>query len=57
VSRFHVGDEAPARRIEPAPIAPIQVRPSQAALPPAHARGLNGASRRPAAHAGQWEEF
>jgi methyl-accepting chemotaxis protein len=59
VSRFQLGEEAP-RRIEPTPltpVAPIKVKPSAAALPPASAGALNGASRRPAVHAGQWEEF
>jgi hypothetical protein len=64
VSRFQLGEEIAPRRIEPAPIAPItpiKVKPATAALPPSHggayAAALNGASRRPAAQAGQWEEF
>jgi methyl-accepting chemotaxis protein len=51
VSRFHIGDEAVARRVEairiaPSPIKPIKVRPSAAALP-----------HRAPAQAGQWEQF
>jgi methyl-accepting chemotaxis protein len=52
VSRFRLGDEVqrqPARRIEPAqiapsPIRPIKVKPAAAALPPAYATS-------------QWQEF
>jgi hypothetical protein len=61
VSRFNVGDASP-RRAEPTPItpvavAPIKVRSGAAALPPAANPALNGSARRPAAQAGQWEEF
>jgi methyl-accepting chemotaxis protein len=63
VARFRVGDEAPARRVEPTPItpiAPIKVKPAgRNTRPPAQTARLNGArSQRPAlGSSGQWEEF
>jgi methyl-accepting chemotaxis protein len=63
VGRFRVGDEAPARRVEPTPItpiAPVKVKPAGGAtMPPAPTASLNGArTQRPAlSSSGQWEEF
>ena len=62
VSRFRLGEEVANRRTDPmqaapVPMTPIKTKPLAAALPPAYATGMNGASHRPSAGGGQWEEF